>query len=214
MPKISPRCSVKVAEPAPNASTSRIGSASLPRAARIEIVDGAPDHQADDRGALGGVRRGRSCDTAVTQHDDPIGDLFHFFDEMRDVDDGVALALQLRDDVEEPSRVFAAQAAGRFVQDQHAAPTASALAISTICCKATERMPAGASTGMIAVAQPCQRLASRAREPAASSPGRARVGSSPSTTFSMTRQVRRERQLLIDHRDAGSARVERDLRGL
>ena len=36
-----------------------------------------------------------------------------------------------------------------------------------------------------------------------------RTGSTPSTMFSITREVRRERQLLVDHRDAGAARRER-----
>ena len=56
------------------------------------------------------------------------------------------------------------------------------------------------------------RRAPSRRDRAASAAGRAapsRVGSTPSRMFSITRQVRRERQLLVDHRDAGAARVER-----
>ena len=70
MPKISPRCSVKVADIGPNASTSRMRSPSVARRARIEIVHVAADHQRHDLGCLSvggrssprhGRRAGRRC---------------------------------------------------------------------------------------------------------------------------------------------------------
>ena len=49
MPKISPRCSVNVADPGSSAATSRIASPRVRGDAREEIADGAADHQRDDR---------------------------------------------------------------------------------------------------------------------------------------------------------------------
>ncbi len=66
----------------------------------IERVDRSPDHEANDVGRreIGG--RPASRNRPVAEDDDPVGDGLHFFDEVRDVDDGVAGAFQLGDERE------------------------------------------------------------------------------------------------------------------
>ena len=121
MPKISPRCSVNEADPGSRPVTSRIASPRRTRRTRKQIVNRLSDHQRDDvvvrcrgRGAAAGI-------AAVSKHDEPIGNGLHFLDEVRDVDDGVPLRLQMTQELEQVLDIGAPETAGRFVEHQHAA---------------------------------------------------------------------------------------------
>ena len=120
MPSTSPRWSVKPTAPGPIPSTSRIASPAWRARAREEVLDAAADHQGHDL-----LARGRAVGPAarvapVAQHHEPVGDLFHFLDEVRDVDDGVAVRLQPAHQLEQALDVLAAEAAGGLVEDEDA----------------------------------------------------------------------------------------------
>ena len=90
-------------------------------AARIELVERAPDHQPDDLFGAGRRRDAVARVASVAQHDEPIGHRLHFLDEMGNVDDGDALALQPPDAIEQLSHVRVREAARRLVEHEHAA---------------------------------------------------------------------------------------------
>src|SRR5947209_6317099 len=80
------------------------------RTPRIQIVERASDHHPDD--VAGARPRGDTLArvAAVAQDDETIRHLLHLFDEMRDVDDGVTLALQPVEQIEERSHVAVGEA--------------------------------------------------------------------------------------------------------
>ena len=76
IPRISPRCSVKVADPGSRASTSSRGVPFEPRRRAERDRRPAADHHLDDL-LLGRVRRGASSSVpSVAQDHEAIGDLF------------------------------------------------------------------------------------------------------------------------------------------
>ena len=94
---------------------------SLPRRARIEILDVASDHHADDLLRRKISRCTGSRDASIPQHDNAIGDFLHFLDEVRDVDDRVTLFPEAADQIEQPSRIVARQRARGLVEHEHTA---------------------------------------------------------------------------------------------
>ncbi len=149
---------------------------------------------------------------AVADDDDPVGDGLYFFDEVRDVDDGVAGASQLGDEREEPARVGLRQAAGRFVE--HEDPAADSEGAADF----NELLRGGGERGHrrvdrdLRVAQPRQDVGRGAPHVRATNQAQTRRLHAQQDVLGH-RQVRRERELLVDHRDARAAGVER-MRGL
>ena len=150
---------------------------------------GAPDHHLDDRRRRR-VRRGAAAGVpSVAQDDEAIGDRLHLFDEMRDVDDRVALRLQPAKQREQP---LARRRAPRLLVGSSSTstrqPTASARAISTSCCAAGRQIGRRCASGEISAWPSCAsasrgRLAHRARDRrgrSASAPRRARCSPSRS----------------------------------
>ena len=83
----------------------------------------APDVPKSDTSRIAAPRRRASaCHLAVAEDDDAIGHFFHFFDEVGDVDDGMAAPLQFGDEREQPPRVGLRQAARGLVEHEHTAP--------------------------------------------------------------------------------------------
>ena len=89
-------------------------------------------------------------------------------------------------------------------------PTAMARAISTICCTGNRTgSPTNVSGLKIAVPELAQGAASRSPPSRRGGESRSRVGSTPSRMFSVNGEMRRERQLLVDHRHARAAGLDR-----
>ena len=212
MPRISPRRSVKRRRSRlERRRRSRIASPGARGAARKQVADVAARPSAP---TIVVVRRvgGRAAAgvAAVAQHDEAVGDLLHFLDEVRDVDDRVPLRLAAgasrSNSRRTSSRPRLLVGSSRTSTRQ---PTASARAISTSCCAATDRR-ADRRVGRDVVVpelararrSPIARMRARSHEAAAH-----RLGAEHDVLHHA--QVRRERQLLVDHRDAGAARLER-----
>ena len=111
------------------------------------------------------------------------------------------LARSRRDDREEPLDLAIAESAavGSSITMIRAS-RASAFAISTSCCCPTERRETGTSSGSVE-AELVQRALRRVRGRAAASRNPPRVGSAPERDVRGRRQLRHERELLIDHAD-------------
>ena len=96
------------------------GLADRAGASRIQIVKRAAHHQADNLVRSRSSRDAPAGVASVAQHHKAIGDLFHFFDEVRDIHHGDALALEPPDQLEQRLHVAVRQAARRLVEHQHA----------------------------------------------------------------------------------------------
>ena len=88
---------------------------------RIEILDLSAHHLCyylvgADRGDVG-----IAGDAAVAQHGYFIGNSFDLFDEVGDIDDGLALAFQSPDYLEQSGHVALRQTACWLVENEHAA---------------------------------------------------------------------------------------------
>ena len=84
--------------------------------------DVAPDHQARQPG-LGGARARHGVDgLAAPQHGDPVGDLEHLAELVRDEDDGGAVGGQLADDPEQLLGLLGCQHGGGLVEDEDLDP--------------------------------------------------------------------------------------------
>ena len=93
----------------------------LPSRSRVDLAHRRARHHGHD---LAWGRLGRAAAAGVPtvpQHDEAVGDLLHLLQEMRDVDDGVALPSQTADQLEETPRVVLGQAARGLVEDEHTA---------------------------------------------------------------------------------------------
>ena len=213
-PRISPRRSRNAARRTAGGDATSTTSTSdvllrLRGALREQRVDRASDHVRDER-LVGdvGERAGRDA-AAVAEHGEPIGDLAHLLEEVADVDDGHAARLEPPDQREQPRHVLARQAAGRLVHqhDRRPAPPSRGR-ISTTCRAAMGSVPTtaiGRQLGVREALEQAGRLAAHrgAIEPAAA--GRLE----PHQDVLGHRQVRAERELLVDQRDAGVARGQR-----
>src|SRR5678815_2910795 len=96
---------------------NRLASAS--RRTWKQVIDRLPDHQRDDV-VVRGRRRGVSPRVAaVSKHDESIGNGLHLFNEVRDIDDGVTLRLEMAKQIKQVLDVRTTETAGRFVEHQH-----------------------------------------------------------------------------------------------
>ena len=170
-------------------------------------VDAAADHAPRSRGSMAvfavpAHRRGpRSARRAApcSGRRPP-----HLLEEMADVDDRDAARAQPTDHLEQPlaSRGCESELVGSSITSTRASP-ASARAIST-SCRGAGRQRADDAVGRelrVRSSQASARSHSRAHAPRDRRRRTAR-GSRPSRMFSAHGQVRAERELLVDHRDA------------
>ncbi len=186
-------------------------------AVMLLLVEGgeiAPDHHAHDRLGLDFVAAERADIAAVAQHGDAVGELVHLGHAMRDVDDGESLGAQPRDQVEQPARLAIGERGGRLVHHQDARPRmhrardldhlllgdrqiADQRARPEAGAEAREHLRAAADHGGAVDRQSATRLAAE-------------------MDVLGNREVGRERELLIDDRDAMRLGRERavDLRRL
>src|SRR4051812_7255901 len=86
-----------------------------------QIPDRLTDHQCHD--VVVRCRRGVSSPgvSAVAKDDESIGNGLHFFNEMRNVDDGVSLCFQVPQQIEQMFDVSSPEAARRFVEYEYPA---------------------------------------------------------------------------------------------
>ena len=91
------------------------------RAARIQVLERASDHQADDVVAARIRCHAAACVPAIAQHHEAVGHLRHLLDEMRDVHDGKALPLEPVDNLKQFAHIAVRETARRLVEDEHAA---------------------------------------------------------------------------------------------
>ena len=187
------------------------GCAAPPRRSREEVGDLAAHHHADDRvrGSGGDVAAPRV--PSVAQHDETVGDRFHLFDEMRDVDDGAALRFQAAHQREQPRDVVAPEAARRLVEHEDAAARRKgARDLHELLRGDGERLDARSGVDLV-VTELGQRAGRRVAHPRPVEQAESR-GLHPEQDVFHHRQVRSERELLINRRDAGAARLERAAR--
>ena len=122
----------------PRTSKRRRGTASRPRSSRTcrsstveqrlagvrrRLLDPqehlAPDHQLREAAPRSRPRAGTVLDRlAAPQHGDPVGDLEHLVQLVRDEDDRLALRLQRLDDREQLARLLRRQHGGGLVEDE------------------------------------------------------------------------------------------------
>ena len=97
----------------------RIAGASLVR--RVKLVHLASDHQGHDivRARAGGRSAARG--PAIAEHRETVADLLDLFQEMGDVDHRQTLGPETENEREELLDIVSGEAAGRFVENQHAA---------------------------------------------------------------------------------------------
>ena len=153
-------------------------------------------------------RRPLACVAAVAQHDEPVRHFLHFFDEVRDVDDGVALRLEAADQFEQAPHVVAAEAARRLVEDQHAAADGErARDLDELLRRRRERADQRVWSDI--VAPQFLECGSRGRSDAVALHDAEARGFDAEHDVLHHAQVRRQRQLLVDHRHAGAARLDR-----
>ena len=112
--------------------------------------------------------------------------------------------------VEQRSHVVVRQAARRLVEDQHAAADGERARDLDELLRRRRSVADERVRRDVGVAELRERVDARiSRIARAMRRGRSRTGSTPSTMFSITLRCGRERQLLVDHRDAGATRLER-----
>src|SRR3954447_21960817 len=88
---------------------------------REQIPDRLTDHQRHDvvvRRRCGVSSPGVS---AIAKDDEAIGNGLHFFNEMRNVDDGVSLRFQVPQEIEQVFDISSPEAAGRLVEHEYPA---------------------------------------------------------------------------------------------
>ena len=89
--------------------------------ARIEVDQGAADHQADDGALVELGHRGRGHVPAVAEHGHRVDQPLELLEPVRDEDDRDAPVAQAPDDAEEPLRLGRRQGRRRLVEDQQPA---------------------------------------------------------------------------------------------
>ncbi len=222
MPKTSPRCSVSEAGPrcsGAKACSSRIASPACTRAAWIEILQRPPHHQADNLADRRPARLPFAGIAAVAQHDETVRHLHHLFDEMRDVDDGETPLLEARDELEQLLHVGTREAAGRLVQHQHAATGHQRASNLDKLLRGRRQLAGAGLDGKFRMSElveggPCGAADTIAVDEAECTQHIRpwRLGAKRDVVHHA--QVRRQRELLIDHRHPGVSRVARTTRGV
>ncbi len=218
MPSTSPRWSVRLASDGRTAparpATSRMASPGGARGAREERVDGAARHLLDEDGGVGAFHRAGARGAAVAQDGVGVGDGLHLLEEVGDVEDAHALGAEAAEDGEEPLHVGAGEAGGGLVEDEDACTwSARARARSR---RAAARRAAGRRRGRRGSSRGAERRergGGAARELPAADEAEAR-GLDAEQDVLGDGEVRAERELLVDHGDAGAARVLRAARAV
>ncbi len=211
MPRISPRRSVSVAAPGCRSSQLEQHVAGGPGAVRIQIRHLPPDHHLHDR--LGAqLRRRPAADVPpVAQHDDAVGDGLHLLDEVRDVDDRQALCLQPANQPEQPLHVVVRQAARRFVEHDDARAAGDGAAdLDQLLRRGREGGDHGVGPDLGVPELLQRRRGTLPHGPPLDQTVVRRLGAEGDVLHHA--QVRRQRQFLVDHGDAGGAGIERLMR--
>ena len=218
MPKISPRCSVNDAGAEPlgreSLEAAAAGRRRCARPARIQVFERASDHQADNLIAARLGCHAFAGVAAVAQHDEAVGHLRHLLDEVRDVHDCEALLLEPANQLEQLLYVVVREAARRLVEHEHAATECQRARDFHELLRRRRQLADRRVEGNIRVPELLERRPRRAAD-------RIAVNDAERAQHPLPRgldaerdvvhhaQVRRERQLLINHRHAGLARLAR-----
>jgi hypothetical protein len=155
-----------------------------------------------------GARRGPAARVApVAQHDEAVGHLFHFLDEVRDVDHRVTVRLQPPHQLEEAPHVLAAQAARGLVQDEDPrAGGEGARDLDQLLLGDGEAADDGLGRD-VGVSEPGQHVLGEAAGPVAlHETGARRLRAQHHVLHH--REVRRDRELLVDHGHPGLPRLQ------
>ena len=199
------------------------GRAEFVRGARVDVLHLAADHEADEvRHASRGhvvvergrhARRGRrdACPTdrlAVTQHGVALADALTLFEEVADVDHAHAARAQAFDHGEKPLRIHLREAARRLVHDEQ-------LRLAHERAGDFHELLLRDGQGVdrrgereVGVVELLQCAAGEIATPGAVQPAEARGLFTEQNVF-LHAQVGREVELLVNHRDAALARVQR-----
>ncbi len=179
-----------------------------PRTPPIQILEAATHHQADD-GLAGRFRRDAAARVAaVSQYHEAIGNRLHFFDEVRDVDDGQAARLEASEQIEQRAHVGVTEAARRLVEDEDAAPHRERPRDFHELLRRRLEIANGGIWRDVGVAELLERRPCRVAHLVPSYDAAPHGFDAQHDVFHHA-EVRRQRQFLVDHRDAGPARVER-----
>ncbi len=184
------------------------------RRARIQILERTSDHQADDLIAARGGGRPLAGITSIAQHDEAIGHLRHLFDEVRDVHDGQPLLLEPADQIEQLPHVAVREAARRLVEHEHAAAECQGARDFHELLRRRREFSDRRVERNVRVPELIEGRACRSAHGVAVNNAE-RAEAPPPRRLDTERnvvhhaQVRRERQVLINHGHAGPARFAR-----
>src|SRR5206468_6856473 len=145
--------------------------------------------------------------TAIPKHDESVGDALDFLDEVRNVYDGMALRLEMTQQIEQVLDIGAPEAARRFVEDQHAAAHRNRTRNFYKLLGRDRQVADDCVRRDVVVSE--RRKRARRHLPHAWPIHQAethRLG--PHHDVFHHGQMRGERQLLVNHRDAGSPGIE------
>ena len=143
-------------------------------------------------------------DAAVAHDGDPVGQSDDLLEPVRDIEDGDALRLELEDDAKSSSISASVSVAVGSSRITTLASMASALAISTICWWATVNVANGRRGRS---RSPTRRSAAGVGNWSRRSTRPVPAGLASEEQVLADREVRRQRELLVHHRDAQRLRV-------
>ena len=179
------------------------------RRARVEVFDVAADHQRDDPILRRVAGRAAADGPAVAKDGEAVGDLRHLLEEVGDVDDRQPLRPQPADEVEQVADVADGSGcwSARRARARGSRSPPRGRSRPSAATRSTARRPARPAGCRRGRASPAPRPRARRTSPQRTSGPRRRLHAEQDVLHH--RQVRRERQLLVDHRHAGPAGVER-----
>ena len=180
----------------------------------IQVFERASDHQADNLIAAPLGCHAFAGVASVAQHDEAVGDLRHLLDEVRDVHDCEALLLEPANQLEQLLYVVVREAARGLVEHEYAATECQRSRDFHELLRCRRKLADRRVEGNIRVPELPERRTRR-------EPDRAAVNDAERARHPLPRrldaerdvvhdaQVRRERELLINHRHAGLASLTR-----
>ena len=178
-----------------------------PRPARKHLAHAPSDHQGDD--LVPARVRGPAFAhvPAVSQHHEPVRDLLHLLQEVRDVDDGLALGGETAHQREQPPHVLPVQAAGGLVEHEHAAAHRErARDLHELLGRWSQPADHRARIDLVVLQTRERRFRPRAHPGPPDEPQPRRLQSQYDVVHH--REVRRQRELLVDHREARAPRLQ------
>jgi len=185
--------------------------ADVVRRAVVHVGEFAADHEADD---LGGRRRGhvaRAYRPAVAEDREPVGHRPDLLQKMADVDDADARVAERADHLEQHVRIGLRETRGRLVHDDHVGLGGQRPGHLHQLLGADREVADPRPRADVAMVQQPQRLFNLAAHVAAADEAEGRRFDAQEDVF-LDREVGRQAQFLVDHRDAGGAGVERPAR--